>query len=302
MKNKTWSLANTTIKKIFYLPLYYLISLVLMLVGTLMSYPILALVNHSSFVGNAAFVTGEAYAVFIGIWIIVLLFFLIPSNRKQFTKIKKSEGNTLKNLGIGILIGFGMNAFCALCALLVGDIHLYFDSFYPISFILIFICVFIQSSAEELICRVYLYQKLRHAYKSPYVAIIGNALFFGLLHLGNEGVGVVPIVNIVLIGLLFSLIIYYFDSSWCVFAIHTAWNFTQNILLGLPNSGIVVPYSVFKLSAANARITFFYDPYFGIEGSWLSCVVIAIVIIVVIKLAKKKNAKTENMWLETSEK
>ena len=31
------------------------------------------------------------------------------------------------------------------------------------------------------------------------------------------------------------------------FAVHTAWNFTQNILFGLPNSGINVPYSVFKL-------------------------------------------------------
>ena len=56
-----------------------------------------------------------------------------------------------------------------------------------------------------------------------------------------------------------SLMVYYMDSLWCAFAVHTAWNFTQNILFGLPNSGINVPYSVFKLNAATARDSFAYN-------------------------------------------
>lgn len=90
--------------------------------------------------------------------------------------------------GIGIALGFGMNAFCILIASLNKDICLYFDSFKPVSFLILFLMVFIQSSAEELVCRGYLYQKLIKSYKNPLVAIIGNALFFGLLHLLNPGI------------------------------------------------------------------------------------------------------------------
>ncbi len=47
-------------------------------------------------------------------------------------------------------------------------------------------------------------------------------------------------------------------------AMHTAWNFMQNIVLGLPNSGANVPYSIFKLEEG-ASNSFFYDTGFGIE-------------------------------------
>ncbi len=32
--------------------------------------------------------------------------------------------------------------------------------------------------------------------------------------------------------------------------VHMAWNYTQNIIFGLPNSGIVSGFSLFKLDAA----------------------------------------------------
>ena len=66
------------------------------------------------------------------------------------------------------------------------------------------------------------------------------------------------------------------DSLWCAFAIHAAWNFTQNILFGLPNSGIVMPYSVFKLDAATARDSFAYNVGFGIEGTLFADIILII--------------------------
>lgn len=288
--------ANTTIKKILYLPILWLVSIALLAVGTTLGFTTTYLKLIESLKASDAFNTAEMYLEFWGIWVVVLLFCLIPINRPIYKAIKKNKGNTFKNLGIGLLVGFAMNGFCALCALLNGDIHLYFDSFKPISFILIFICVFIQSSAEELICRVFLYQHLKRAYKSPLVWIIGNSILFGLLHLGNKGIGLIPILNVTLSGILFSLFVYYFDSPWCAFACHTAWNFTQNIIFGLPNSGNVVPYSVFKLSAVNGNITFIYNPYFGIEGAALSCVVLVVAIVITILIGRKKDIQTENIW------
>ena len=88
----------------------------------------------------------------------------------------------------------------------------------------------------------------------------------------NRGVTALSVLNIFLVGLLFSMCVYYFNSFWMVAAIHTSWNFTQNILLGLPNSGNVAPFSIFKLEGAVDSLA--YNVGFGIEGTALACVVL----------------------------
>ena len=53
-----------------------------------------------------------------------------------------------------------------LIAWLHHDIVLTYDAIHPLWFVVVFLTVFIQSSAEELLCRGFLYQKLRRSYKS----------------------------------------------------------------------------------------------------------------------------------------
>ena len=131
------------------------------------------------------------------------------------------------------------------------------------------------------------------------VAIVGNALLFALLHLANNGVTVLSVLNIFLVGILFSLMVYYMDSLWCAFAVHTAWNFTQNILFGLPNSGINVPYLVFKLDAATARDSFAYNVGFGIEGTLLADVVLLVACVLLYLWGRKHGKKSMDVWAET---
>ncbi len=237
------------------------------------------------------------YLQFIGIWIIVLLFCLIKYNRPIYKVILKGvKGNTLKNMLIGLLIGFVTNALCILVAVLHKDIHIYFDEISPIHLILLFIIIFIQSSAEELVCRGFLYQHLAKGYKNPAFAIILNAVFFGLIHLGNPGVSNLAILNIILVGISYSLFVYFCDSLWLPMAAHCAWNFTQNIIFGLPNSGLVSKYSIFKLDAATATNSFAYNTAFGVESTILACIVLAICIILTIIWGKKGNRKPTNIW------
>ena len=70
-------------------------------------------------------------------------------------------------------------------------------------------------------------------------AIIGNALIFTSLHVFNPGFTVIAGTQIFLVGIVFSLLVYYYDSLWAAITFHTAWNYTQNLIFGLPNSGIV---------------------------------------------------------------
>ena len=121
-----------------------------------------------------------------------------------------------------------------------------------------------------------------------WVAILVNGCFFGTLHIFNDGAGFLPIFDIVICGLGFSLAKWYTGSIWVPMGIHTAWNFTQNYLFGLPNSGLVSEASVFGLDAANARTSLIYDATFGIEGGVPAVFADAILGIVCLLLAAKK--------------
>ena len=76
---------------------------------------------------------------------------------------------------------------------------------------------------------------------------------------------------------------------WCASAIHAAWNFTQNIIFGLPNSGQVSPFSIFKLTAA--KDTFAYNVDFGVEATILSMIVEIVGIVLVVVIGQKLTGK-----------
>ena len=241
------------------------------------------------------------YFQFIGIWLAFLILCLVFKRNRPILKAlwTAPKGNNIRYLGIGLLIGFGLNMLCAVAALLNKDIAVYFDSFNFIKLLLLFIAVFIQSSSEELVCRAYIYQCLRRGYRHPAVAIILNALLFTVMHLLNPGASVIPMLAVLVAGLLFSLMVYYMDSLWCAMAAHAAWNYTQNVILGLPNSGIVSPVSVFKLDAASATSSLVYNVMFGLEGTVMAVAVMTIASILIIVLYRNKKVTPYNPWNDT---
>ena len=119
--------------------------------------------------------------------------------------------------------------------------------------------------------------------------------------MANPGFTAIAGSQIFLVGFVFSLLVYYYDSIWAAFWFHTAWNYTQNIVFGLPNSGIVSEYSIFKLEAASARNGLFYNVNFGVEGSIGSSLVLAVVIIIILVINRKKPEK-KDYWEEAENK
>ena len=229
------------------------------------------------------------YLTPIGVWIFMILFmhFFKPDQPILDRIGPKAMGNTGRMLLIGIALGFVSNGICALAALLNKDIALYFASFQPLKNLVVFLAIFVQASAEELVCRGYIYNKLRRGYRHPAVAIIGNAVIFGSIHLNNRGVTPLAIAVIVFFGIWCSLIVYYYDSLWCAMALHAAWNYTQNVLFGLPNSGLVFDFSIFKLDAASARNSFAYDVTFGVEATIMCLIVLLVAIAITILTAPR---------------
>lgn len=210
------------------------------------------------------------------------------SEDDAYAELYGRSRNTFRMLGMGLLLGFLTNFFCIILALLHGDIKLYFDcalSQIPY-FVFSLLCVCLQSTSEELWCRGFLYERLHERYPL-WVAIAINGVLFGLLHIFNPGASAIPIIGIVITGLSYSLLRWYSGNIWIAMGIHTGWNFTQNYLFGLPNSGLVSEASVFHLDAANAMSSLIYDWDFGIEGGLPALFIDGLLGAIIIYLAVK---------------
>lgn len=219
----------------------------------------------------------------------VLLCLIVKKNRFMLKTVKPArEGRSMKMLWIGLLLGFLTNFFCILCALIHGDIKLYLDfsaSQIPLM-IFALVSVFFQSASEELWCRCYLYERINVHYPL-WIAIVINGTLFGLLHLGNPGISALALADLIICGLSYSMLRWYSGSIWTCFGIHTMWNFTQNFLFGLPNSGLVSEASVFHLDAATGISNWVYSYEFGVEGGVPAIFVDVLLMVVILILAKR---------------
>ncbi len=233
---------------------------------------------------------------FIKVWIVLIPVFLIGYNRPMLGQLAFTRrGNSIPGALIGLVLGFATNGACILFSYLKGDIKLSFNSVDPLLLVLLFIVILIQCGAEEIVDRLYLYQKLRRRYSLPMIAIIGSTIAFIMNHLFAPGFSIIPALMVGVTGILWALLIYYYDCLWAAIMFHTAWNFTQSIVFGLPNSGEVSAYSIFVLDTQTAQNGFFYDIAFGVEGSMGAVLIIVVVIIAVLLLNHGKGEKND-LW------
>ena len=269
-----------------------LIALLLMLLGEIAGNAIIAVLTRLFHVQDGATLFLFMYLSFIGIDIAVLLYtwlFEKPVFCSFGYRAADGEGNTWKLFGIGLLVGFGMNAVCILLAWLHGDLHFTPGAFRPFYLLAALVCVCIQSGAEELLCRGYMMGVVSDRY-SVWVAAVFNSLFFGMLHLGNPDLTVLGLLNVVAVGFALSVAMIEIRSLWFCIAVHTAWNFSQSIFFGLPNSGIVSAGSFLHLEAAADSI--FYDTGFGVESSFPALVMMVLLTVCLLLIGRRKARKS----------
>ncbi len=227
----------------------------------------------------------EDYLLFPGITLLSFVILFILKENKSLHKLFSFKNNKIIK---GLLIGFGLNATAVLIAYLNGNLKFELGGTNILILLYAFVCVTVQSASEEVICRGYLYGKIMKDYKKPALAIIFNSALFSLLHLGNDGINAFTILSIFVIGVFLSLLTYYNGNIWEAAAFHTMWNFTQNFLFGLPNSGYPSPYSLLKLTSSSS--SFAYDKVFGVEST-ITVFLLDVLVIVIVQLLNKKKLK-----------
>ena len=241
------------------------------------------------------------YASFAGIWILTLLRMACwKEDRPLFRFLRMKTGwRELLLIFTCLILGTAANTICVLGAVQTGEVTLEPGSWDAGWVFLLFVAVVIQSGAEELACRGYLFQKLRRRYRSPLVAVLINTGLFAVLHIFNGGMNLWALLNLLAVGLLLSLLVLYFDCFWGAVLLHAGWNFTQNILFGLKNSGNEAVYSVFR-EKGESHSGFFHDTGFGVEGSPGAVLVLIVLILIILFIIRRKQIKAVDHWGETS--
>lgn len=230
------------------------------------------------------------YLPFIAIVALVLLYTLCTKKSMLSAYFKSTPKKNASMIALGLVAGFVMNGLCILAALLNGDIRFGVGSISVGWLVIAFVLVFIQSGAEELLDRGYILMHLRERYGYK-LAIIVSSAYFSALHIMNQGVTALALINIAVAGLFFAVSVQFFGNIWFAASAHAAWNFTQNFIFGLPNSGVVSGNSIFKLEAAKDSLL--YDATFGVESTITTTIVNLVAILIILYLAKAKSKKSE---------
>ena len=267
-------------------------------IGQLLMFIVLLIIGRAAGFSSDVWNTAILYFAFFGVWIAFFLNALLRKNRPLFKAYGTGlSGNRIPELLVGLLLGFGMNGLLILFAMMHGDVHLYFDRFEIVPFFILLLAVFIQSAAEEIMCRGFIYQRVLRTYRGKFLlAVLVNGIFFGLIHMTNDGATPIAIIDIIICGIQYSAMVYYFDSLWMAMGAHAGWNFTQSILAGLPNSGNVFPYSIFRLDAATASNSFFYDVGFGVEGTIPAVIMEIAVTVAIVLIGRKMKKEHTDIW------
>lgn len=225
---------------------------------------------------------------------IIIFYFLIVKYKEKRSiasigfKLNKS---TLYEYLSGFLIGILLIGIIAILIVITGNGSFEFNKNIDVSFVGPFILVIIgwciQGASEEIMMRGHMMPVLGNRF-GPIAGILISSSYFGALHLLNNGISVLAIVNLILFGIFASVFAIYKRSLWGVCALHSAWNFAQGNLFGFLVSGIKTnggQIITTKISEGNI----INGGNFGPEGGLITSLILILAILVVLYLSKRKN-------------
>jgi membrane protease YdiL (CAAX protease family) len=128
------------------------------------------------------------------------------------------------------------------------------------------------AAAEEALLRGYPLQALTEAWgAAPALGVTSVA--FGLLHLGNPGLGALEGANLIAAGLLLGVIYVRTLSLWWATGVHLGWNWAHGYLADVPVSGLEV-LDAPLYDGMTAGPSWLGGGVFGPEGSIVATVVL----------------------------
>ena len=207
------------------------------------------------------------YLKFIGVLLLTAIYCAWAEKEvwKSFFSRRQGgmPGNTASHFFLGIVAGAGIIGFCILIAFLHGGAELAAGGFHVVYLLGGLLCVLIQAGAEELVFRGYLLGVIR-LNREDWGAVLISAGLFAAIHLLNPGMTMFGCLRLYISGVVLGLMVCRCKSLWMAIAFHTAWNYAQTFVFGLPVASMVSEKAIFRISAVHSSL--FYDAVAGVEG------------------------------------
>ncbi len=165
-----------------------------------------------------------------------------------------------------------------------------------IGYVLLFLVLFLfQGAVEEMMTRGWVLPILSKYY-GVWPAILLTSFLFGGMHLLNDHVTVLPVVNIILYGIFASLYAIHDGGLWGVFANHSIWNWVMGSIFGFPVSGTMLQ----QVSLLHTELTgpvFLTGGDFGPEGGFVITGILLVAIGITYRRMQQKKIIVQEQFI-----
>ena len=199
-----------------------------------------------------------------------------------------------KNLFVGLFLGVVIQSLIILVMYLKG--YYTVISINPNSFLFIIPALMLPlttSILEETLFRGFIFRIIEEKLGS-YIAMIISGFLFGILHFIDPNCSLFEALLISIPGLLLVVAYMYSRNLWFPIAIHFAWNFTQDFIYGVYETGrsLIIP----TLEGSK----WFTGGVIGVEGSIQAIIFSLIATIILLLLCHKKGKVKKPYWEKTT--
>lgn len=154
--------------------------------------------------------------------------------------------------------------------------------------VLFFFAYLTQSAMEEVICRGFIFYRLKEKLSSIF-AITINIGFFLIGHwskMFDDGtlIGIIGVTNAILIGLIFTVLTMQDKNIYSAIGFHHIWNFGLFCIIGLNVSGNEVTNSIFNITQIDSFLT---GASYGIESS-IICTIVYLFVLIILLIIKRR--------------
>jgi membrane protease YdiL (CAAX protease family) len=282
---------ESVIGKVFQFPLVRIFAVALFVLPYLLirNHFLADLVASSSGMLHFVFVIGDAL---VSVFIMLFLYRLYARWIEKREAVEISGTKSLPEWGSGFLVSFGLVGLVVLLMVLLGYYRIdRMDS--PEILIEAFVFFGMGAFVQVLAFRLVLY-RLAEELLGSWLAFVLIAVIFAIVHLGNPEAGVWSTVSLILGDVLLFAAFVYTRRMWLVWGLHWGWNFFQDGVFGMPNSGITELVSWIRPVIQGPE--WITGGNFGIETSYIAFFLSVVVGLVILKMAVDKKQIVLPIW------
>lgn len=202
-------------------------------------------------------------------------------------KILKISWNTLGFIKTGalkeFLKGWGFGAIvlisCVALMIIAGAVRvdkITFNQNLILEFIPLLVVWSIQGNAEEVLTRSFLFAGISRKL-NILAGIFISAVFFTVMHLGNDGINFLPLLDLFIFGVFAALVMIKTKNIFLISGFHAAWNCFQGNVFAFPVSGTSVGNAFIHVTTHGP--SFLSGGRFGVEGSIISILVQSVLVL-----------------------